>query len=83
MKIRERIRTAVKIRLSQQIPYLNKWHEVNKFQHLLNKKHTYNPFQAMALGLYPENISDTLKKLWKISDDIWFIAGDKSHDVSF
>jgi len=35
----------------------------------------------MALGIYPTNFPTTLQKLMKISDDIWYIAGDRSTDV--
>ena len=36
----------------------------------------------MALGALPINAHQTFNKLWKISDDIWYIAGDKSTDVT-
>lgn len=34
--------------------------------------------QGMALGLRPENLSTTLSQLYKISDEIWYLAGDRS-----
>ena len=38
--------------------------------------------QAMYLGIDPKNLSNTVKQINKISDEIWFIAGDKAVDVS-
>ena len=38
--------------------------------------------QAMALGLKPSNIQNTVLSIHKISDEIWYQAGDKSFDVS-
>ena len=36
---------------------------------------------AMFLGLDPANISSTVLQIHKISDEIWYQAGDKSLDV--
>ena len=36
----------------------------------------------MGLGAYPSNLPTTISKLMKISDDIWYIAGDRSIDVN-
>jgi len=65
IKISERIKSGIKMRLSYQIPYIGTWH------------------QGMAIGAQPLNISTTLTKLWKISDDIWYIAGDRSTDYNW
>ena len=37
---------------------------------------------AMFLGLEIANISNTVMQIHKISDEIWYQAGDKSVDVS-
>lgn len=39
--------------------------------------------QAMYLGLSPNNVSNTLQHIHNISDEIWYIAGDRSVDVSY
>lgn len=39
--------------------------------------------QAMYLGIDPRNLSNTAQHIHKISDEIWFQAGDRSLDVSF
>lgn len=39
--------------------------------------------QAMAIGLRPENLSTTLSNLYKISDEIWYVAGDRSTHISW
>lgn len=39
--------------------------------------------QAMALGLRPENLPTTLSQLFKISDEIWYLAGDRSTDIKW
>lgn len=36
----------------------------------------------MALGAYPTNFPTTTQKLMQIADDIWYVAGDRSVDVS-
>lgn len=76
MKISERVQQGIKIRLQCEIPYLSKWHQVIKWvvEFFTNK--------AMALGIYPTNFLTTAQKLMKISDDIWYIAGDRSTDVN-
>jgi rpsU-divergently transcribed protein len=38
--------------------------------------------QAMALGMQPGNVPNTLKQIHSISDEIWYQAGDKAVDVS-
>ncbi|XP_056137724.1 ubiquinone biosynthesis protein COQ9, mitochondrial isoform X2 [Lampris incognitus] len=38
--------------------------------------------QAMSILLLPHNISDSLKHLSTLVDDIWYYAGDRSTDVS-
>ena len=38
---------------------------------------------AMSLGLHPYYISNTMYKIHKISDHMWFIAGDNSLDQSW
>jgi rpsU-divergently transcribed protein len=38
--------------------------------------------QAMALGMHPQNLPNTLQQIHAISDEIWFQAGDKAVDVS-
>ena len=35
----------------------------------------------MALGLYPENINDTVTSLWSLIDEILFALKDKSVEV--
>jgi ubiquinone biosynthesis protein COQ9 len=35
----------------------------------------------MGLGAHPLNSLNTFDKLGKISDDIWYISGDRSTDV--
>eukprot|EP01016_Furgasonia_blochmanni_P030976 TRINITY_DN3208_c0_g1_i8.p1 TRINITY_DN3208_c0_g1~~TRINITY_DN3208_c0_g1_i8.p1 ORF type:complete len:219 (+),score=-11.88 TRINITY_DN3208_c0_g1_i8:70-726(+) len=37
----------------------------------------------MALGALPQNIPHTFRHLWKICDDIWFVAGDTSLNYSW
>ena len=37
----------------------------------------------MALGLAPRNIATTLGKIHDISDEIWFLAGDRSKDINW
>lgn len=39
--------------------------------------------QAMALGALPANAPTTMQKLAKISDEIWYFAGDQSTDASW
>lgn len=39
--------------------------------------------QGMALGLKPENLPTTLSQLYKISDEIWYLAGDRSIDINW
>lgn len=39
--------------------------------------------QAMALGALPPNAPTTFQKLAKMSDEIWYFAGDKSTDASW
>lgn len=39
--------------------------------------------QAMGLGALPQNAPTTFNKLAKLSDEIWYFAGDKSTDVSW
>lgn len=39
--------------------------------------------QAMALGALPQNAPTTMQKLAKMSDEIWYFAGDKSTDMSW
>ena len=39
--------------------------------------------QAMALGLKPQNLTTTLGQLHSISDEIWYLAGDKSKDYNW
>ncbi|KAF1334756.1 Rpsu-divergently transcribed protein, partial [Globisporangium splendens] len=39
--------------------------------------------QAMALGALPQNAPTTFAKLAKLSDEIWYFAGDKSTDASW
>jgi ubiquinone biosynthesis protein COQ9 len=35
----------------------------------------------MLLGASPQHFKLTFEALWKLSDDIWFYAGDLSNDV--
>lgn len=37
--------------------------------------------QAMALGLHPSNLISTTKHLNDISDEIWYLSGDKSTEA--
>lgn len=37
----------------------------------------------MALGALPSNIRRTTENLWKFTDDLWFLAGDRSTDYNF
>ncbi|KAG6597795.1 RpsU-divergently transcribed protein [Phytophthora cinnamomi] len=39
--------------------------------------------QGMAAGALPQNAPGTAKRLAKISDEIWYFAGDKSTDMSW
>ncbi|RLN26231.1 hypothetical protein BBO99_00009001 [Phytophthora kernoviae] len=39
--------------------------------------------QGMAVGALPENVPTTAKQLAKLSDEIWYFAGDKSTDISW
>uniref|UniRef100_H3GBW5 Ubiquinone biosynthesis protein n=1 Tax=Phytophthora ramorum TaxID=164328 RepID=H3GBW5_PHYRM len=39
--------------------------------------------QGMAAGALPQNAPSTAKRLAKISDEIWYFAGDKSTDLSW
>ncbi|KAE8892731.1 hypothetical protein PF005_g18144 [Phytophthora fragariae] len=39
--------------------------------------------QGMAAGALPQNAPATAKRLAKISDEIWYFAGDKSTDMSW
>ena len=39
--------------------------------------------QGMALGLRPGNLATTLAQLYRISDEVWFVAGDRSTDLSW
>lgn len=39
--------------------------------------------QAMGLGASPQNAPTTFNKLAKLSDEIWYFAGDKSTDASW
>ena len=36
----------------------------------------------MAIGLYPENLQNTLNNLWILVDDILFTLKDKSIEVT-
>jgi ubiquinone biosynthesis protein COQ9 len=46
-----------------------------------SKNLEYNDCKAMGLGAHPLNALNTFDKLGKISDDIWYISGDRSTDV--
>lgn len=35
----------------------------------------------MAIGLYPENIKETMNNLWNLIDDILFNLNDQSREV--
>ena len=37
----------------------------------------------MVIGLKPENLPKTLSQLYKISDEIWYLAGDRSIDINW
>lgn len=37
--------------------------------------------QGMAAGALPQNVPGTVKRLAKLSDEIWYFAGDKSTDI--
>ncbi|TNV76848.1 hypothetical protein FGO68_gene6142 [Halteria grandinella] len=39
--------------------------------------------QAMYLGIDPKNISNTVVQIHQISDEIWYISGDKSVDYTW
>ncbi|KAG3115235.1 hypothetical protein PI124_g6791 [Phytophthora idaei] len=39
--------------------------------------------QGMAIGALPQNAPSTAKRLAKLSDEIWYFAGDKSTDLSW
>jgi ubiquinone biosynthesis protein COQ9 len=39
--------------------------------------------QALAIMAHPTSVPESLKELAKLSDDIWFLAGDKSVDPSW
>ncbi|CEG43181.1 rpsu-divergently transcribed protein [Plasmopara halstedii] len=39
--------------------------------------------QGMAIGAFPQNAPGTAKRLAKLSDEIWYFAGDKSTDLSW
>ena len=39
--------------------------------------------QAMALGLAPQNVKTTFSLLNSISDEIWYLSGDKSTDMDW
>lgn len=39
--------------------------------------------QGMAAGALPQNAPSTAKRLAKLSDEIWYFAGDKSTDFSW
>ena len=39
--------------------------------------------QAMALGIYPSNVKDTLYNLAVMVDEIWWQAGDRSSDLNW
>jgi len=39
--------------------------------------------QAMALGLRPQHLPSTLSKLYQLSDEIWYLAGDRSTDHKY
>lgn len=39
--------------------------------------------EAMALLAYPNTAPDALRLLAHLVDDIWHLAGDKSHDTSW
>ena len=43
-------------------------------------KYFFN-LKVMAIGLYPENITETTKSLWSLVDDILFALKDKSTEV--
>ena len=39
--------------------------------------------QGMALGLKPQNLTTTMSQLYNISDEIWYLAGDRSTDINW
>lgn len=39
--------------------------------------------EAMAIGAYPSNCSETSSILWQYSDDCWYLSGDRSNDMNF
>jgi len=39
--------------------------------------------QAMGLMTHPSAAGDALTNLGQLVDDIWYLAGDKSHDMSW
>ena len=78
--VREKIRTALRLRLEMNIPYMSRWHEVySAFAcWLLN---SFCKTQAMALGAQPQNVPETLRHISLMVDEIWHVAGDKATDV--
>ena len=39
--------------------------------------------QGMALGIRPANLATTVAQLYRISDEVWYLAGDRSTDLSW
>ena len=45
--------------------------------------HRGNWHEAMALLAHPQAAGDALSLLGHLVDDIWYLAGDKSHDYNW
>lgn len=63
---------------------LNRWQEVRYISNLWHTINTYTyVLQALAVMAQPSYVPESLKELAKLSDEIWFLSGDKAVDSSW
>ena len=90
MRVRDKIRTAVRMRLEMVAPYIDSWpqarEEPRKVADNGPNLRDNNPIetpQALAVQAHPRNFSSSARSLLSLVDGIWRAAGDDSKDSNW
>lgn len=62
---------------------LGRWQEVRGMPNTRDTINTDTDLQALAVMAQPSYVPESIKELAKLSDEIWFLAGDKAVDPSW
>ena len=62
---------------------LGRWQEVRGMPNTRDTINTDTDLQALAVMAQPSYVPESIQELAKLSDEIWFLAGDKAVDPSW